>query len=291
MMRRIKLGWNLTKKSWSVLKENRSLLLFPIISGITSLIFLLVIPIGAIVFTTNETVDLTAGNNGEYVAIAATVLVAYITTIVTIFFNVALASAVIEIFHGKEGSIKTGIALAWQRKGAIIGWALVTATVGLLLRLIAEKVPAGGLIEAIGGFTWAVASWFVVPSLAVEGKGPWQSLKASARTIKARWGEGVVGIVSIGGIIGILLFASIMITVFGAFLLVSVSAPISAFVLFGLIAFLVIVSLSLIASTLRQIFNVAVFLSIKENNRDVGPFTNDEISNSVIYKKGGSVTI
>jgi hypothetical protein len=87
----------------------------------------------------------------------------------------------------------------------IAGWSLVSLTVGLLLNALQSLVRdqaggiAGGIVGAIGSLAWAVASFFVVPIIALDGLGPIDAVKRSTAIIKERWGEGVVG----GGAIGI----------------------------------------------------------------------------------------
>jgi hypothetical protein len=286
MIKRIKAGWELTRKSGIVLKENRSLMVFPILALITSIIFVILVFSPFVGYLVANADNQISSNSLEYAIIALCVISAYLTAIATIFFNVALSAAAIEAFEDRPASVKIGVAKAWQRKKQIVGWAFVTTTVGLLLRLIAEKVPGGALLEVIGGFAWAVASWFVIPSLAVEGKGPWQSLKSSARTVKERWGQGVVGVVAIGGAFVLACMLVFIVCFLIIMLAASADLPTASLVAIGIVGFIAVLILGLIAGTLKQVFNTAVFLSIKDNNRQVGPFTPEDIEKAAIFKRG-----
>ena len=92
-----------------------------------------------------------------------------------------------------------GIEVAVARLPRILLWSLITTTVGLALRAIAERVPAGGrLLAMAGGAAWAAATYFVVPALALDDVGPVGAIRTSARTVRGRWGEAAVGAGGIG---------------------------------------------------------------------------------------------
>lgn len=115
------------------------------------------------------------------------------------FFNVALVSAASNRLAGGHATINEGLELAWQRKGKIFQWALLSATVGIVLRMIEER--ASGLLRLVGGLmgmAWFLASCFVVPVLAAENVGPAEALQRSAELFRNTWGEKVVGGFSFG---------------------------------------------------------------------------------------------
>src|SRR5215470_10315054 len=167
-MSRISRGWALTKQSWGVLKSDRSLVIFPILSTIFAIVAVVVIwaPTGAIKDVL-EADRLSDNNPALYIGIAAT---AYVTTFIATFFNVALASCAVRSLRGEDTTVREGLAAALHRLGPILGWSLVAATVGLVLRLIEDRVPAAGKIAVwIAGAAWAIATFFVIPVVALEG--------------------------------------------------------------------------------------------------------------------------
>ncbi len=92
---------------------------------------------------------------------------------VIIFFNTALVGAAIERLEGGDPTVASALTLARSRIGAILGYAVISATVGLLLRMIAERLGIiGRFIEAGAGLAWTVTTFLVVPVLAAEGVGP-----------------------------------------------------------------------------------------------------------------------
>jgi Family of unknown function (DUF6159) len=208
-MERTSRGWALTKQSWGVLKSDRSLVIFPILSTIFALIAVVVIWLP------------TASMSGALVG--------------------------------------EGIRAARQRIGPILGWTLVAATVGLIPRLVEERVPVAAKIAVwIAGAAWAVATFFVIPVLALEGSGPWRSLKRSVAVVKARWGEGATGTVAISAVTGLVVLMMILIGAACGFALFAAGLqPLAVAVVAITVAGVIVVSI--ISSALSEIFRVAVY--------------------------------
>src|SRR5205807_7054495 len=102
-------------------------------------------------------------------------------------------------FRGGNPTIADGLRAARERITQIIAWAFLAATVGVALRIIAERVGfIGKIVIAILGAAWTVATYFVVPVLVVEKLGPYVALKRSTAIIKKTWGESLVSNVGIG---------------------------------------------------------------------------------------------
>jgi len=256
-MGRISRGWALTKQSWRVLKSDRSLVIFPMLSTICALI-----AVAVIWLPTASMSGVLAGDAihehdpVDYIAAAAT---AYVSTFIAVFFNVALAACAVRSLRGEDTTVGEGIRAALQRIGPILGWTLVAATVGLLLRLVQDRVPLAARIAVwIAGAAWAVATFFVIPVLALEGSGPWRSIKRSVAVVKARWGEGATGTVAISAVTGIVVVlvmlggAAVGFALFAAGL-----QPLGIAVIAVAVAAVIVVSI--ISSALSEIFRVAVY--------------------------------
>ena len=137
-MDRISRGWALTKQSWGVLKSDRSLVIFPMLSTIFALIAVAVIWLPTASMSgvlAGEAIN--ENDPAYYIAAAAT---AYVSTFIAVFFNVALAACAVRSLRGEDTTVGEGIRAALQRIGPILGWTLVAATVGLILRLVEERV-------------------------------------------------------------------------------------------------------------------------------------------------------
>jgi Family of unknown function (DUF6159) len=256
-MDRFRRGWALTKQSWAVLKSDRSLVIFPILSAIFAMLAAIAIWVPTAVVTgvlSGETV--TENDPVCYIAAAAT---AYVTTFIAIFFNVALAACAARSLRGEDTKVGEGVAAAMHRIGPILGWTFVAGTVGLILRALEERAPALGRIAVwIAGAAWAIATFFVIPVIALEGGGPWRSLKRSVAVVKEKWGEGATGTVAVSAITGLVIFAIILVGG-GAGSALFAAGQQSLAIVVGAIAVACVIVVAIVSSALSEIFRVAVY--------------------------------
>ncbi len=263
-MGRISRGWALAQQSWSVLKNDLSLAWFPVLSIIVSALGAAAIWVPTLMargaLNMQEIDQLSQGaDQHDPVMYAAGAATAYVSTFVTIFFNVALAACAVRSMRGEDTKVSEGIKAALNRIWPILGWSVLTTTVGLVLQVLERRAPFLGRIAArILGAAWAIAAFFVVPVIAFEGAGPVRSLQRSASVVKARWGEGATGA------------ATISVVTFLISLLVIAAAAVCAFLLFAAnlvlvgyaviaIGVLAVLVISILSSALSQIFRVAVY--------------------------------
>ncbi len=260
-MYRIKRSWELMEASIEVLKLDKELLIFPLISSITMIIIMLTFLIPTLIGGVLDNI-LDAGMPvfGYFV-----LFLFYLVQYTVVYFNsTALVGAAIIRLRGGDPTVRDGYKIAGQRILPILGWALISATVGLILKMLSNKSDEGrrgigGLIASILGATWNVLTFLVVPVLAVEGLGPIEAIKRSWELLKRSWGEQISGTLSIGliftliGIAGGMLLLDIGVAL--AFWLESATPAI----IFGALLFLFIVVISLLSSTLSGIFSAAVY--------------------------------
>jgi hypothetical protein len=256
-MGRISRGWALTQQSWDVLRKDRSLLVFPILAAVFAVVATAAIWFPAAIlrgFFAGHPVD-----NHDPVIYIALGVAAYISTFFSIFFNVALASCAVRSMRGEDTKVSEGISAAMKRLGPIIAWTLVTTTVGLILKILEERLPFLGRIAVwLAGAAWEIATFFVVPVVALEGTGPWESLKRSVNVVKARWGEGATGAATIGLVTFLITFGIILVGGAGTVALFAAGVPLLGIILMGVVIAAVMV-VALISSALSQIFRVAVY--------------------------------
>jgi Family of unknown function (DUF6159) len=256
-MGRISRGWALTGQSWEVLKRDRSLVIFPILSSIFAI--LAVIAIWAPALMIRGVFEGRPVDEHDPVFYVAGLAMAYVSTFIAIFFNVALAACAARSMRGEDTKVGEGIKAAAQRIGPILGWTFVTTTVGLILRAIEDRVPfAGKIVVWLAGAAWAIATFFVVPVVALEGSGPLQSLKRSAAVVKARWGEGATGAATIGIVTFVVSFAIAVVGGVGFAALAGAGLQLLAVAVVA-IAIAGILVVSFVSSALSQIFRVAVY--------------------------------
>lgn len=269
-MGRIGVGWQLAKRSWSVLVNDRSLMWFPVLSTIFALIA--VVTIGGLgialswssmsaqtaTTTVNAMGESTGDDSVSALLVVFFIIAGYASTTISIFFNVALVSCVTRSIDGHDTTVAEGIEAARARLGVIIKWGVFSYTVGLVLRAIEERVPLGGRIAIwLAGAAWAIATLLVIPVLAFEGLGPLDALKRSAILFKQRFGEVVIGRGAIG--LAVLLVALLPVVVFAVLAGLVAATSLVAAVFFGTLAIVALVVATIVGSTLTQIFNTALY--------------------------------
>lgn len=274
-MQRIKRGWALTKKSWALLNGHRELIRFPLYGA------LLTIPL-AIVFFGPGLYLLDQKSYGG--AIPILVAGVYVLSVVGVYFAVGLAAAANKVFQGERATVSDGLAVARSRFPEICGWAALSTAIGLAMGLLENQGGIFGQIAArLVGMAWALVTFMAVPVLAIEGTGPFGTLKRSATIFKDKWGQQITGNIAIGGAIALLgvLPAALLIAA-GVVLWPSSGAAAGALILVGAVVLCVAL---LISKALSGVFGVALYRYAIDGEA-VGGFTKDELESAVKLKKG-----
>lgn len=196
-------SWQLVKASWAVLRSDKELVLFPIISGITMFLICIVMFVPSLMwaFASAMTEGSRSESSMEFVGYILLFVFYLITYTISIYFNVALVGAAMVRLDGGDPTVSDGFRTANQRLGKIIGFAMMSATVGVILRIIEERAGwLGDIIAGIIGLAWNLATFLVIPILVVRDIGPFEAVKESASLLKRTWGEQITGNFSIDGI-------------------------------------------------------------------------------------------
>jgi hypothetical protein len=254
-MERIKRSWALVKASVEVLKLDKELLIFPLISSIMMIFITLTFLIPTLVGNVLDTIFDTGMPVFGYMVLFLFYLVQYT---VVFYNNTALVGAAMIRLRGGDPTVRDGYKIASQRILPILGWSLISATVGLILNMLSgnsdhKRRGLGGLIASILGAAWNVLTFLVVPVLAVEGLGPIKAIQRSWELLKRSWGEQISGTLSIG-----LIFA--LIGIAGGMLMIDIGVALSLWlkssipiIIFGVLLLLFIMIISLLSSTLSGI--------------------------------------
>lgn len=253
-------SWELVKQSFAVLRSDKQLMLFPVLSAISCLFVTILIATGGMLMLLPARA--TALANGERfnpnqspVFLVAMFTLYVANYFIIVFFNVALVGVANSRLMGGTWTFRDGIELAWARKGTILQWALVAATVGMILRTIEERLGLiGKLVMRIIGVAWTLACYFVVPVLAFEGLTPFEAIKRSSKLFRDTWGERVVGGFSFSLISLLLMLPGI-----GLWLVCMVVGGAVGLVAGFALLILYIVMLSVMMSAIQGIFNAALY--------------------------------
>jgi hypothetical protein len=254
-MSRLRRGWTLAKESWAVVRADRSLLAFPAVSALCALV------VAAVFF--GVAAGLGTATNSFWVALPFIVVGVYLLIVIGQFCAVALAACATASLDGADTTFAQGVAAARGRMRIILGWSLLLLAVGGAITALQAVLrdAAGNLVGSIvGGLanaTWSVATFFVVPVIALDGLGPRAAIKRSAGVVRQRWGEGVAGSASIGAavfVLGILPGAALI--ALGALLTGSSAAAGGVLIAAGVV---VVVVAGLVQATLSAVFRVALY--------------------------------
>jgi hypothetical protein len=273
-MNSISRGFRLAKASWQVVREDRELLWLPVISFFCSLIVMAVFALGALGIGLPE-------NQSSQISPALYVLgfVMYVAlAFVSIYFNAAVIGTATKRLQGEDASIHDGLALARQHIGKIFVWAVITATVGMILRSLQERAGIlGRIVLGIVGIAWTVLTFFVVPVLLYEPVGVGDAIKRSGSIFRQRWGETFVG----NGTIGIAIFlVSIPVLIVGG--LLAAVVPV-----LGIVLLVVAIGvLMAIGSATTGVFNAALY-RYATTGETSGAFTQEDMAASFRPKRGG----
>lgn len=285
MFSRISNSWELVKASYAVLRSDKELIIFPIVSFIGVIIVTITFAIPLL--ATGIFQAMMEGTRSQTGAEIAGIIIGFLFYLVMytviIFSNTALVGAALIRLQGGDPSLSDGFRIASQRFTTILGYALISATVGIILRAISKRGGIiGQIISSILGFAWSVATFLTVPVLVVENVGPIEAVKRSGNLLKKTWGEQLVGNFSIGTIFGLLIFGVILI---GGFFIAAVSATksITLIVLMIGLTILGVLALSLLSSTLSGIYQAALYRYATDG--DTGGYFSEDLIQGAFRSK------
>ncbi|MBP2147004.1 putative membrane protein [Methanofollis sp. W23] len=265
----------LAKASLSVLRKDKEMMLFPILSGIVTLILAASFAL-PLIFTG----FMAEGTLGEYGGIMLLFLFYLVSYAVVIYFNTALIACADIRLRGGDPTVADGLRAATANFGHLLSWALVAATVGLVLNLVSEKSEGlGQLAVALVGAAWNLATFFVVPVMVFEKMGVVDAIGESWRLFKRTWGENVVG----GFGLGLIMVPGILLIVVGVVAL-AVDLGAAALALLGL-GFVVTVVLGVVYAALQGIFVAVLYRYAKEGT--ISPeFGTDLVQGAFVPRHG-----
>jgi hypothetical protein len=259
---RISRSWSLAGQCWDVLKEDPTLLVFPLLSSIALFVLLgsFALPVFALYHSVQPV--MMDGNTTHtrrllfYLTMYGLYIVSYA---VMMFFNSALISVALKRLDGESASVGDGLRMALAHLPAILAYAIIAATVGAILRAIEERVGfVGRIIVAIIGAGWTLATAMTLPVLVEENVGPIEAISRSLELLRRNWGENLIGS---GGIsLGVVVVALPIIGL--AFFLVSAAEATHVFgsiVLAMAFFVLAMIAVGLVSTTLHAIYTAALY--------------------------------
>jgi hypothetical protein len=280
MSDRIANGAGLARQSWIALRQNRQLLLFPLVSGlaliVASLLFLAA-ALGMGVFSGSE------GDDPDWLVGLVLLFLFYLVAYtIAIFANAALVGAVLKLGRGETATVRDGFSIAFSRLGRIVLYASISATVGMLASSIARSGRESSniivaIVTAIVGAliqgAWNLVVFFAIPVIVSEDLGVTASLRRSLDIFRQTWGEDFVGRATIGGA-GCLVFAAILL-ITGVVVGIGLAIESGALVAFAVVVGVVLIgAVALVTGALNGVFQASLYRYATTG--DAGPFIRTE---------------
>lgn len=187
-------GWAMTKASFKVLSLDKEILVLPLMSAVIMIAAVLGVGYGAFgLQLPNSTIGL----------VVTIWLVYFAAYAVTIFFNASVIEMATIRFNGGDPVVKDGLKKSWSKVNRILQWAVVAATVGLVLALIRQAARdrnslLGQILAGVAETAWNIAAFFAVPIAIYQDVGPIDALKMSVSRMKRTFGESITGIATTG---------------------------------------------------------------------------------------------
>jgi hypothetical protein len=252
MFERFSRSWELAKASASVIQADKELLLFPVMSGLVTLVLMatFILPIYVL--------GLFAKGNEVMGAVLAFLF--YFTSYsVTFFFNSALVAAALIRLDGGDPTVADGLNAAKARIVPILGYAAIAATVGMILNGMRNR-DNNLIVRMIGaglGVAWTLSTFLVVPVLVNENLGPIDAIKESISLLKKTWGENAIGNVGIGMVFGAIFFCALLVGAVLVFAALTVSPTLALAV--GIFVALALVFLAIVQTALSSVYSAALY--------------------------------
>jgi hypothetical protein len=242
------------RTSWDVLKQDKEILVFPILSGLALILIMASFAVPIFALGNIDTIERIARHNGTVGNLVVAFAFYFINYFVIVFFNTAIVACATVRMRGGNPTVGDGLNAAGTRLFEIAGWALVSASVGLLLRAVEERSKlVGRIVAGLLGMAWGITSCLVIPILVNEKKGPMEAFQESARLLKKTWGEELIGGFSFG-----LIFFMLALPAFGV-LMAGFIAGKAITVILLIPVVLYIIMLSVVQAALQGIFQAALY--------------------------------
>ena len=252
----------ITKLSLDVIKKDKELLLFPVLSGIFSFLFII-----SLLFPTVIVGLLSSSGKPAITGLGILLLfiVYFGLAFIATFFNVCIVYTTKKRFEGGNASFSESIKFAFSRIHLIFAWSLLSATVGLILRFIenlAEKSKGVGrfvlnITHYLLGAVWSIITLFVVPAMVYKNIGPFDAIKNSVESLKKTWGESLIRYYGVGLVQFFFIILGVVFGI-GLFLTSSLFGVVGmVFAILFIIAYFVLVIVFF--SLINSIFNTALY--------------------------------
>jgi len=250
-MTRFQMSWEIAKRSWAVLRADKTLAWFPVLSALGSVA--VIAALGGLFLATGID-DTSSGTSLQPMGYVLIVIAYLALAMVQTYFLAGLVAGADRRLRGQDSTLRGALEIANSRLHRLLPWAVVTATVTMVLQAIEERFGIIGTIVArLVGLAWNLVTFLVVPILVLEDLGVGDALKRSKDLFKKTWGENVLGQFGLGFVGVLLALPGIALIAIGA------AAGTAGLFLLGGIGVVLLVASAVIVSALSGIYRTALY--------------------------------
>ncbi len=238
-------SWKLTKTSFRLIAEDRALLAFPLVAALAILGVLVLFLLGALWI-----LGLTSAVGGTSTTEQALGVLLFLgmylaVSWISVYATAGLVGAATLKLSGQQPTAADGWRIARSRIGRPTAWALISATIGLVIQLVARRIGgiAGIVVGVAAGATWSVTTYFMVPVLLYESDGAWKSMTRSAHLFISTFGRSLITNLVVGLIVGAGIVAAVVVGVIGLLVWFGGSALVGLILVVSAVAIALIVAL------------------------------------------------
>lgn len=251
VMNRLQTSWEIAKRSWAVLKSDKTLAWYPVLSFLGSLLVVGVFA-GLVALAGLE------GDNGkESMGAMGWVFVAcayFGLAFVQTYFLAGLVAGADARLRGGSSTVAAGLSVANSRLHRLLPWAVVTATVTMILQAIEQRFGiVGRIVASLVGLAWNLITFLTVPILVIEDLAVGAALRRSKELFTKTWGENVVGQAGLGIVGFLLMLPAVAVFAIGA------AIGTVGLVVFGAAALVWIVVVATVTAALSGIYRTALY--------------------------------
>lgn len=253
MFDKISDSWSLVKSSAQVIRQDKDLLLLPVLSFMATLIVL-----ASFAFPMLKVYGSFSPESRGLVFWVFGFLFYLSQYFVIFFFNSALVSAALERLEGGNPTLRSALSSAWSLVVPLLGYAAIAATVGVILQAIQERAGfLGKIVGGLLGMGWTVATFLVVPVLVSRQMGPVEAVQESTRLLRKTWGQNIAAHMGFGVVFGLASMAVMLATTFLALVVTGTSKAFAVSI--ALLGLSIIMGLGVYQAALRGVYQAALY--------------------------------
>ena len=282
-MSRFATSWRLVKASAAVLRSDKELIIFPLVSGLATLIVLAFFAVP--LFLTGAARQ--ASEVQSLGVVGWVVLFAFYLAMncVVNYFNAALVGTALMRLRGQDPTANDGFRIASQHFGAIFGYSLIAATIGVILMIIRDRAEGlGRIIAGLGGMAWNIATFLAIPVLVVEDVSPLEAVKRSAALLKRTWGEQLIGGAGIGLVFGLIAVGVVALCV-ALFVLAAQTQSLALMILVGAVTLVLLALVSVISGAFKGVYIAALYHFAADGTTDNSFFAPDLVQQAFVQRR------